>query len=422
MHRLGGDDGSNADVLHLTRTISFNDGTPLAGPGPRYSHLRDIPVLENGVLVIRVKGESVSVPGRWVRDVCACPQCRNQNTAQRQINVFRGDISRVTIASAHVSGWPQHITVKFQDGHETVIPASVIRNRKLHHGARQREGIVDVATWTSEIQEDPPTVEYADVKAGPGMASLLKTIRARGFAFVDNMPATPEATESLLKCIGPIRNTHYGAFYDFTSDLSSKDTAYTSEALELHTDNTYFTDPAGLQALHLLSHTDGTGGESCLVDGFAAAEQLYAQSKGAYLRLSDTGVYAHASGNDGVSIQPAQAYPTFTHSEQYKKLIQVRWNNADRAGVATRWKQLGRWYDAAAKFDAILNDQRNQYWFQLKPGRMLLFDNWRVLHGRAAFTGKRRMCGGYINRDDFISKFRTTNYTREELEASTVTG
>lgn len=29
-----------------------------------------------------------------------------------------------------------------------------------------------------------------------------------------------------------------------------------------------------------------------------------------------------------------------------------------------------------------------------KPPR-LVFDNWRVLHGRSAFTGKRRMCGGY---------------------------
>lgn len=25
----------------------------------------------------------------------------------------------------------------------------------------------------------------------------------------------------------------------------------------------------------------------------------------------------------------------------------------------------------------------------------LVFDNWRMLHGRSAFTGKRRMCGGY---------------------------
>lgn len=78
------------------------------------------------------------------------------------------------------------------------------------------------------------------------------------------MPATPDATQRLLEQIGPIRNTHYGTvilrscdtmlwrvftnafaggFYDFTSDLSSKDTAYTSESLEPHTDTTYFTDP-----------------------------------------------------------------------------------------------------------------------------------------------------------------------------------
>ena len=38
-------------------------------------------------------------------------------------------------------------------------------------------------------------------------------------------------------------NSGAGGFYDFTSDLSSKDTAYTSESLEPHTDTTYFTDP-----------------------------------------------------------------------------------------------------------------------------------------------------------------------------------
>lgn len=25
----------------------------------------------------------------------------------------------------------------------------------------------------------------------------------------------------------------------------------------------------------------------------------------------------------------------------------------------------------------------------------IVFDNWRVLHGRSSFTGKRRICGGY---------------------------
>ena len=168
-----------------------------------------------------------------------------------------------------------------------------------------------------------------------------------GFCFVDNTPATPEATESLLSAIGPIRNTHYGGFYDFTADLSSKDTAYTSESLEPHTDNTYFTEPAGLQALHLLSHTDGSGGESSLVDGFHAAQTLFKQDLGYYLSLSRTGVWAHASGNDGISIQPANAFPVISH-DITSTIAQIRWNNADRAGLNCGLRYMDRWYRAAA--------------------------------------------------------------------------
>lgn len=75
-----------------------------------------------------------------------------------------------------------------------------------------------------------------------------------------------------------------------------------------------------------------------------------------------------------------------------------------------------------SKFDALISKPENQYVFQLQPGRPVIFDNWRCLHGRTAFTGKRRMCGGYINRDDFISKYRATNMTEEDIRASTVTG
>ena len=62
----------------------------------------------------------------------------------------------------------------------------------------------------------------------------------------------------------------------------------------------------------------------------------------------------------------------------------------------------------------------------------VVFDNWRVLHGRSAFTGKRRICGGYsefpstnrrnhvtdvspVNHDDFISRWRNTNFSRKEV-------
>jgi trimethyllysine dioxygenase len=36
----------------------------------------------------------------------------------------------------------------------------------------------------------------------------------------------------------------------------------------------------------------------------------------------------------------------------------------------------------------------------------MLFDNWRVLHGRTAYTGVRRLCGAYLNHEDFESRLR----------------
>jgi trimethyllysine dioxygenase len=35
---------------------------------------------------------------------------------------------------------------------------------------------------------------------------------------------------------------------------------------------------------------------------------------------------------------------------------------------------------------------------------MTVMNNHRVLHGRSAFDGKRRMCGAYIGMDEYRSK------------------
>jgi trimethyllysine dioxygenase len=44
---------------------------------------------------------------------------------------------------------------------------------------------------------------------------------------------------------------------------------------------------------------------------------------------------------------------------------------------------------------------------------VLLFDNWRVLHGRAAYQGARRLCGTYLNREDFESRLRLLRQGRD---------
>lgn len=235
-----------------------------------------------------------------------------------------------------------------------------------------------------------------------------------------------EPTERVLEKIAFIRQTHYGGFYDFIPDLAMADTAYTNIALAAHTDTTYFTDPAGLQSFHLLSHIDpgaeqsgskSLGGQSLLVDGFHAANILKAEDPKAFEILRSVRLPWHASGNKGITISPDKLYPVLEVDEVTGQLHRVRWNNDDRGVVPFGGKYSpDEWYDAARKWNEILTRKSIEYWFQLKPGHVLskcieciallflwrtanmhpiVFDNWRVLHGRSAFTGVRRICGGY---------------------------
>lgn len=47
----------------------------------------------------------------------------------------------------------------------------------------------------------------------------------------------------------------------------------------------------------------------------------------------------------------------------------------------------------------------------------VVLNNHRVLHGRSAFDGKRRMCGAYIGVDEYRSKLAVL---RERFEGSSV--
>lgn len=202
-------------------------------------------------------------------------------------------------------------------------------------------------TWGSEIAHNPPTVDYEQVMASDsnhGLAKLMDSIARFGLVFVDNTPFDDAVhTKKLLERIGPIRETHYGGFYDFIPDMAKADTAYTNIALPAHTDTTYFTDPAGLQAFHLLSHTapanasegEGpSGGQSLLVDGYRALDILQSEASKAWHALRDNPVPWHASGNEGVTITPRRLYPVFDYGDPRTQCehIVIRWNNDDRGG------------------------------------------------------------------------------------------
>ncbi|KAG5642898.1 hypothetical protein DXG03_001905 [Asterophora parasitica] len=297
--------------------------------------------------------------------------------------------------------------------------------------------------WGAKIEQAPPAVTYEEAMAEDdhGLFKSLTNVVSDGipvsrvalrlaqnkfgFTLIHGVPATPEATEKLIERIGFIRETQYGRFWDFTSDLAKGDMAYTTLALGAHTDTTYYTDPCGLQVFHLLSHTDGTGGASLLVDGFYAASILKELHPEAYELLSSVHVPAHAAGEPSAiyTPHPSTGYPVLSHDKVTGELTQVRWNNDDRS-VMNRLDPhvVDQWYDAIRAWNKCLTSPDSQFWLQLQPGTVVgtyslsthlclslyhtlsVIDNHRVLHGRSAFDGKRRMCGAYVGVDEYRSR------------------
>ncbi|KAJ5710023.1 Trimethyllysine dioxygenase [Penicillium malachiteum] len=354
----------------------------------------------------------------FLRENCQCPQCIHPETKQRISDTF---LISPDVEVTNFESNTTDVKISWSDGHESTHSWDWLDAHRITpwNAPLDYKKLPLVKPVSVSYLEDGkyPEVQFKEVISDESaLLDWLWKISISGFCFVKGVPVSPEATKTLIERISFIRHTHYGGFWDFTADLTFKDTAYTNEFLGGHTDNAYFTDPARLQLFHLLSHTDGSGGESLLVDGLSAAARLRYEDKQLFRSLVEQRHSWHSSGNEDVCIQPSARAPVLSVHPDLNTVYQVRWNNYDRAPKSD-WSlpvQNG-WYKAARRFNEILNEESRQIWTQLEPGTALIFDNWRMLHGRSEFTGKRRMCGGYVNNDDFISRLRLLKYGREKV-------
>ena len=412
--------------------------------------------IENQEILIELdSGDGTrNYPSFWLRDHCLCDVCSHPSTHQRQHDTFALD-PLIKVADVNPTPPGLEVTWAGADEHTSFFPWEWLAQHSPHPTARLNAVARHQRTrrwtpWTSESPE--PVTSYKSLQHPAGQHSLFSNIHTYGLAFVTGTPPTPEATISILNTLGPIRHTHYGGFWDFTSEVNPIDTAYTNLSLPLHTDNTYFTDPAGLQLFHLLSHMPSStdqpqpgdfhpslGGESTFADGFAAAEALYNTDRRSYNILATQPIVFAAEGSPAGNFRNDRTHtigsPVFSHTNPVLRenlnpfnpsnLTQIRWNNCDRSPLTmfeSQWT-MREWFRAAQAWNEILMSEEFEVEVKLRPGQPVVFDNWRILHGRREFKGKRRMCGAYIGMDDFragcgrVGVYRSDVGLETEIEA-----
>ena len=84
-------------------------------------------------------------------------------------------------------------------------------------------------------------------------------------------------------------------------------------------------------------------------------------------------------------------------------LLRVRFNMYDRgfAYLGSRTKDLQLLHEAMSAYQQLTLREENQWRIVLKPGTLVLFDNWRVLHARTAFEGRRTLNSLYVAEEEF---------------------
>ncbi|CDO91995.1 unnamed protein product [Kluyveromyces dobzhanskii CBS 2104] len=364
----------------------------------------------------------------YLRDNCTSEKSFHEETNQRLIDVFN-DIDLETDLNGTPSVEGNELVVKWHDGHISRFTVKWL----LNHAYYPSKNIVKNETikFPSRISWDKTRFcelkqskdhfknDYNHIHDDIVKRNIFHEIYQYGFTFIENVPVSIEATKEVSEIISIIRPTHYDTgVWDFTSDLSKKDTAYTSLAIDMHTDGNYWFETPGLQLFHLLMH-DGQGGETriCDVAHVLKLIQEKASKDESWQEtleiLTNQPIEFHQSG-ESENVFFENRYPILQIDEN-GELIQCRWNTSDRTSMLKNNKfSVNEIYRAMARFNDLINDSSNSVRFPLAPGTILVFDNWRVLHARTAFNGKRRLCGSYLTRDDFIARFRSLVFKREQ--------
>jgi len=364
--------------------------------------IKSIESLNDGLNILWSDDSLSCFPWLWLRDHSESEVDLHPDSKQRQIDIFTSTFNN-SVSKVSLDKDSKHILIKWADNFESSLSFKLLQSA-AKPSLPQSNAMNFSNFWNtpSEIKNFPE-MSYEELMSDGGIKKWLNHIQRVGFVLVTETPTDPEVTKQLMERMAYIRNSIFGGFSVWDNMLDSPDdTAFTSLAIEPHTDGTYVHDAPGLQTLHCIKK-DSIGGENQLIDGLAIAEKMKNEYLDAFNILCNVNI-------------PGRYIKTGTYLEAHRPLfrvnnndevIQVSFNNHDRAPFRLEDDQMNKFYNAYKIFHNLANDSVRQFEFMLEPGKVLTFDNWRLLHARSSLTGYRQLCGGYHNREDFESKLRS---------------
>ncbi|XP_068580373.1 gamma-butyrobetaine dioxygenase [Cebidichthys violaceus] len=304
------------------------------------------------------------------------------------------------------------VSIAWPDRHTSVFDPEWLKRRCFSAAARQalKEELFlnERYYWDSKLRI--PTVDYQEVLRDDKAAlDWLSNLRRVGVVQLKGAPTEKGVVARLGERIGYLRMTFYGHTWQVQDKHMANNLAYTSGKLSPHTDYPALYHTPGVQLLHCISDAE-EGGESELVDGFHAAELLRREDPEAFRTLTSARVDFTDMGTDYCEFL-LQSKQCTIEADPEGRVVRINFNNATRDSVLDLpVHQVQPFYRALRAYVDIMVRRENVFTYRMVPGDVLIFDNWRLLHGRRPYRSRpdrsRHLEGSYADWAEVMSRLR----------------
>jgi gamma-butyrobetaine dioxygenase len=359
---------------------------------------------DRGDLELIAGGRRLRFPAVWLRDNCPCAQCTDPRSGQKfsAITDLPDDLA---VAAAEDAG--ESVVVTYgPDRHRSVFSRAWLTGHALDgHGDGDGRTEDDKVLWMAADLPGLPEASWPHYLAEPAeRVRGLDAVLRLGFVLLRDVPAEPGLVREVAASFGYVRETNYGRLFDVRVEPAPGNLAYTSRAILPHTDNPYRDPVPTVQLLHCL-RAAGDGGDTGLVDGFAAARYLRDRDREAFGVLTGTAV-SFGYRDNGTELRASQ--PLIQLGPR-GRIRGVRFNNRSARPLRLPYDEVTAFYAAYRRWADLLAEPERQVRLRLSPGDCLIFDNTRILHARTAFSlpaggsAGRHLQGCYADLDGLAS-------------------
>ena len=354
--------------------------------------------LNDNKVFFEKQGAKKEIHPFWLRERVNSENFLDQKTQQRLFDPTMlknsSEISKVNISD-------KFLEVSFKDGAYAKL---VIENILKEFEKDNELYFINKISWKSDFQNNNIYKFDKNFFEEKIMYESLLDFYKYGFVIFENVPTQENFIVNFANSIGSIRRTNFGEFFNVKSKPNPNDLAYTSLPLAPHTDNPYRKPVPCIQLLHCIENEVG-GGLSTLVDGLAVTEELKKKHPSFFQILTEIKVRFQFV-DDNVVLED---WAEMIQLDENKRLKQVRFSpRLDFVPLMDKEK-LELYYAARNKISEMYNSEKFRIEFKLKPGDLLMMDNYRLLHGRTEYNaneGNRFLQGCYIDYDSTEGKLK----------------